>query len=165
MTTRSAMTGQEFRERRVAAGLSVRKAAEALGVAPATIQRWQLDTSPVPPQAEARIRALAGEASSDQPVARTLGAILAVLELITRRPHRQGVTLLVVSRPAAGFAEVIAQARQQGARYQVYEDELTALFDEVPNFPERLTPAEQGAFWLGYYARRSKGPEPRPACP
>jgi transcriptional regulator with XRE-family HTH domain len=58
------MTGAEFREARQRAGLSSRKAAAALGVAPSTVFMWEAGRSRIPFTAAEAIRRLAGDEMS-----------------------------------------------------------------------------------------------------
>lgn len=54
------MTAAEFRQLRISAGLSFRKAAEALGVNPMTIQRYESGaTANIPSEVADRLRVLA----------------------------------------------------------------------------------------------------------
>ncbi|HZU77111.1 MAG TPA: helix-turn-helix transcriptional regulator [Dehalococcoidia bacterium] len=61
------MTGPEFRARRVALGLSYRRAAAALGVSLSTIYRWEAEQRRIPALAERALRDLAAERAHHDP--------------------------------------------------------------------------------------------------
>lgn len=148
------MTGQQFREARVAAGLSVRRAAAELGVAPSTIHRWQMGEMTIPSETAERITALAAGHSAAPEVARTLGRIYRVLETILGKPVPPSIAEMVKGSPAAAFGKLIPLAMAaNAARYHAHEEELTALFGDVPDYPDFLNSAAEGEFWLGYYGR------------
>jgi hypothetical protein len=66
------MNGIQFKALQAAAGLSVREAADFLGVNPATVQRWRdapAERSPIPAWAVDRLRARVAELIGPTPEA------------------------------------------------------------------------------------------------
>lgn len=151
------MTGAEFRALRAAAGLSVRRAAEALDVAPSTIQRWQMDDAAVSAAAAARIRELAGDRDPAVAAVTTLGRLYAVLERVTGRNIPPSTLTLLRARPSAATGQLFALARRRRPeRYRLAEPEIEELVGDIAAYPDIMTPALDGAFWLGYYKRRGE---------
>lgn len=151
------MTGAEFRACRAAAGLTVRSAAVALGVAPSTIQRWQMDGVSIPSNAAERIRELAGDTSLSMTAADRLGRLYAVLERVLKDEVPPSIPGLWKATPAIAVAQLIALARaNELRRFKAHEDEVEALFNDLGGFPDFLSPADEGAFWLAYYKRRAE---------
>lgn len=155
------MTGAEFREARAAAGLSVRKAADALGVAPSTIQRWQMDESRIPSEIAARLMALA--AAQPDATARTLGRLFAVLELAMGAQAPRSVVGLLKPSPAAAFGQMFAllatKRQRDSAPYRAYDAEIESLVGDIAAYPPFLPSVAEADFWLGYYRRRAhRGP-------
>ena len=157
------MTGPEFREYRAAAGLSVRKAAETLSVAPATIQRWQMGESPIPSEAADRIRELAGPMDPEHARARTIGRLIAVLQHILDAPGQRPrfpdtMHQIWAQSPAAATGQLIQMARTMALpRFRAWEREIEDLMNDLGSIPSRMTLPVQSSAWLGYYGRKSEG--------
>lgn len=149
------MTGAEFREARIDAGLSVRKAAEVLGVTSRTISRWQIDEAPIPSAVAKRIRELS-RGLAQTSIGETLGRIVAILEDVA---PITAVDRQRVSTEPAHLALLLRNAHRPALaeRRRAIEDELTALMNDLPpTLPETLREAQQAAYWVGYYQRRGE---------
>lgn len=144
------MTGAEFKVARIAAGLSYRLAAEALGVALSTIQRWEA-AEEVPAAASAALAALT-TASRPPDTAYVLGRVVCALERRYGRSFPNGIWTTIEARPALGLAQAL---RLTGApRRDPAIGELLALLP--PELPERGTAVFMAAFWIGYWHQRAE---------
>lgn len=158
------MTGFEFKRARIDARLSVRKAAETLGVNPSTVSRWEAGDSPIPSAAAEQIAALAtGTTHPHGEIAETLGRLYAVLEwVIGGAQIGPALSSQAMTAPAMAFPQLIARAHlpEHAARLAQADAEITDLMSQIPvppGFPRVLVNAEQGAWQLGYYHRRAAG--------
>lgn len=150
------MSGSEFRTHLAAAGLSVRRAAPEFGVSDRTIHRWMMDQSPIPDDAAAKAIELSGGMSLDGAQAAVLGRLLAVFERVLYPSMPDSYLHSYPLNPAGGIGQLIAMCRAtKPERYRAAEDQIEELMGAVaPPIPTRMSLADQGHVWLGYYAQK-----------
>lgn len=156
------MTGDEFRDLLLTAGLSVRGAARTFEVAPSTIADWQRNGDRIPATVADRLRLMAAAGPTEAGVPDTLGRLLAVLEEIIGEGQLPQSVMQTVDRfPGRAFGQLFRMAHQpqHAAARRAHERELETLMDRLPAFPDTLLPDEAGGVWVGYYQRRAGRPE------
>lgn len=152
------MTGSMFREARLRAGLSIRAAATQIGVAPATIVRWEAaEDAEITHTAAARI------ASQETPavatVAYALGRVLRCCADIwedTGDYLPNDLSQQFPVHPSRLLGPLLTRARARSERlYREVEPEIESHLRRIPEggVPAQLSIEEQGPLWLGYYHR------------
>lgn len=162
------MTPAEFRDKRLSLGLSVRKAAAYLEVAPSSVTRWEAGERGIPSEvadklsaAGAMDRDLGEPADTDDAAqAALLGRALAVLQLIADLPELPLSVSQQFGPRALSVLSRIAHQRQNAARRREHEEALTDLLAQIG--PDWLashgvfTNDLQNSVWLGYYHQRAE---------
>jgi len=148
-------TADEFRAARHAAGLSVRKAAEYLGVSPSTIQRWEA-AGAVDDTAVSKLRAYWDASPDGHPGMYHLGRLLAQVEAVDRSrmlrrhlDHLQGTPARTLSLALTA----VARARPLETAAEASIEAIAALIPA--ELPAHFVPEMEGPMWLGYYHERA----------
>ena len=156
------MEASEVKRLREKAELSVRKAADVLGVASSTYQRYESGYVAIPGEKARLLAAAAGEWTPDEASMQALGALWATLGRVLGDKPPQGLIAQLPGAPAATTAQLMALARRELERYAAAEERITDLLAELPGYPPMLTPELDGAFWIGYYHERKRARTTQP---
>jgi transcriptional regulator with XRE-family HTH domain len=153
------MTGQEFRDARLRAGLQIEQCATYLGVAKSTIQRWEAGESSIPSEAADAMRAMAAHdhhpsnRSPAQAAAYAVGRVAAIVE----RASGRELPLSVRRHMDAGPLRTLAVLGRLAAQCPAAQDEIAQVLSTVSVAAlEGVHAATDTAYvWLGYYHGRA----------
>lgn len=151
------MTGEEFRAALAQRGLTIRAAAEVLGHAPGSIQRW-LKAGPPDEVATAIVNVPSGEQLDD--VIYALGCVAAVVESTIGRRLKESEYTGMAAAPARTLGPLVARmfAEAKTETRRKTDTRLTELMAQLPSsgLPAQVSAARQSSFWLGYYQERAR---------
>lgn len=163
------MTGQQFRDLRLRAGLSTAIAARELGVARSTVTRWEALDADVPSSAAEWVAARAGATPEPRAARYALGR---VMRCCADAWEAAGSALPldlyegVPVRPMWGLGQLVSRTRARTPRhFAAVEPEIREHMARIPaeGLPESLPVEDQGDVWLGYYHRGSDARDVRDA--
>lgn len=146
------MTGAEFREARIAAGLSYRQAAAILGVSLRTIQLWEeKDTVPD------RATAIGQPPEQHTGTHYTLGQLAAVVETATGEPLPLTLTRYMENNPHIGLGTLMRlYHRLPPDVRREYDERVMDLMEKLPaTLPTWANVTQAGEYQLGYYHERA----------
>jgi transcriptional regulator with XRE-family HTH domain len=148
------VTGGEFREARIAAGLSYRQAAAYLGVSLRTIQLWETrDTVPDRATAITNATQVPGSAST---IMYQLGRLVAVVEHATGKPVPLTTQRYMEGNPRIGLGMLLSLYHRLPHDARTHDDRIMEIVDVVPpDLPSATSAEERGSFQLGYYHERA----------
>jgi len=153
------MTGAEFREARIAAGLSVRGAATSMGVSAGTIQRWE-HADAIPNTAEAQWLSLTATETDRDLIAYTMGQLAAITEHVTGQTLPPVASNEAAARPSYGLAYLMRAywgPKADESKRRAIDDQVTTLMARLPaDLPSTMTMVQQGSYHLGYYHQRAE---------
>lgn len=150
------MTGSEFRTACATANLTIREAAEKLGVAKSTIQRWREDDAEIPEDKAQLVSDLATGEPRDHVAARQLGRLFAILERASREDVPRSVMSMVQGNPAAAMGQYLTTARHTHPQvFARLDRQIEDIMEAMPAQLPRIFDSELlGIFQIGYYHQR-----------
>lgn len=159
------MTSEEFREARLRLGLTQKQLGKAMGMQQNAVSRIETGGAAPTKQQAAFIANLLEKTRNEhaeKSVAYHYGEALAIID-VALKDHHMGHGLQPTElgqasiAPVNSFGPLMARAvpKMTGPKARLH-DMMGDVLDNVQQFPDRLSIAEQGEFWIGYNHMQSR---------